>query len=251
MKKMQLFMLLSFVLLSNVPIRAQNWGQGGNTLTAFSRLGSNNYQPLRFYTSGLERGRITPTGLWGIGTTAPNAKLHVNSVTGQNPLRVQVNGLSKLVVHSGGGVSIGSTLAGPANGLYVAGNVGVGTTAPQSVLHAVGSEVLSTGFQAGFKFRNRNSASAADDWAWYSQGNIARFWKNGTGDLLAITPTGNVGIGTTTPGSYRLKVKHGSYGLNLEQATTGNEWEIYTAPSNSLRGFSVRLLLLSLHLVFF
>ena len=80
-------------------------------------------------------------------------------------------------------------------------------------------------------------SGAADDWAWYSEGNIARFWKSGTGDLLGITSAGNVGIGTTAPGNYRLKLNHGNYGLNLEQASTGNEWEIYTAPSNTLSLF--------------
>lgn len=60
-----------------------------------------------------------------------------------------------------------------------------------------GDEILSTGVSAGFKFRNRGSATAADDWVWYSNTNIARFFRAGVGDLLGITTNGNVGIGTT------------------------------------------------------
>jgi hypothetical protein len=79
-------------------------------------------------------------------------------------------------------------------------SVGVGTSAPEQSLHVHGSsEILSTGSGSGFKFRDRNSTSAADDWVWYSQGNIARFWRAGTGDMLGVTTAGNVGIGTLSP----------------------------------------------------
>jgi hypothetical protein len=63
--------------------------------------------------------------------------------------------------------------------------VGIGTAAPEQVLHVHGpTEILSTGTGSGFKFRNRGSATSADDWVWYSDGNIARFWRAGIGDLL-------------------------------------------------------------------
>src|SRR5262249_23234635 len=62
------------------------------------------------------------------------------------------------------------------NGASATVNVGIGTSAPQQRLHVDGNEVLSTGFQAGFKFRDRASTSANDDWVWYSGANIARFF---------------------------------------------------------------------------
>ncbi|HKQ75809.1 MAG TPA: tail fiber domain-containing protein [Blastocatellia bacterium] len=83
--------------------------------------------------------------------------------------------------------------------------VGIGVIAPQQTLHVHGSEVLSTGPSSGFKFRNRDSSSSSDDWVWYSDANIARFWRAGVGDLLGVTPGGAVGIGTTAPAA-RLHV---------------------------------------------
>lgn len=69
-------------------------------------------------------------GLVGIGTTSPTERLHINSASGANALRVQVNGFTKLLVHSGGGVAIGLTATPPPNGLTVSGNVGIGTKTP-------------------------------------------------------------------------------------------------------------------------
>ena len=61
--------------------------------------------------------------------------------------------------------------------------------------HVVGNEILSTGASAGFKFRDRGSATSAGDWVWYSAGNVARFWRAGVGDLLTVTTSGAVTIG--------------------------------------------------------
>ena len=83
-----------------------------------------------------ERMRITSNGSVGIGTTAPNTLLHINStLAGQNPFRVQVNGATKLFVDENGGVSVGGLATPPSNGLYVSGNAGIGTTAPERRLH--------------------------------------------------------------------------------------------------------------------
>jgi Chaperone of endosialidase len=91
------------------------------------------------------------------------------------------------------------------NGATANTSVGIGVIAPQQTLHVHGSEVLSTGPASGFKFRNRGSSSFADDWVWYSDANIARFWRAGAGDLLGVTPGGAFGIGTTAPAA-RLHV---------------------------------------------
>jgi hypothetical protein len=76
------------------------------------------------------------SGNAGIGTNVPNSKLHVNAaLAGQNGLRVQIAGLTKLFVANGGGTSIGSSATPPVNGLYVAGRLGVGTSVPERKLH--------------------------------------------------------------------------------------------------------------------
>ena len=91
------------------------------------------------------------------------------------------------------------------------GSIGIGTVNPEGLFHVHGTSggistgITSSGSGAGFFFRNRETATATDYWAWYSQGNIARFWRSGVGDLLAIKPDGNVGIGTA-PSGYKLDV---------------------------------------------
>jgi Chaperone of endosialidase len=101
-----------------------------------------------------------------------------------------------------------SLVLGSINGVNLATantNVGIGTTAPSQTLHVNGNEILSTGPASGFKFRNRNSTSSGDDWVWYSDGNVARFWRAGVGDLLTISTTGVVKLnGLGAPGFSQL-----------------------------------------------
>src|SRR5512132_2876572 len=124
MKRMTFF--LAVLLLTSIKLSAQNWLTAGNALSANGTLGSTTNFSVLFKTNNSERGRITNSGLWGFGTTAPNSKVHINSAAGQVPFRVQVNGITKLLVHSVGGVSIGSVTTPPVNGLPVSGNTGIG-----------------------------------------------------------------------------------------------------------------------------
>jgi hypothetical protein len=118
--------------------------EGNSNANASSKLGTTNSVPLRIHTKNIERIRIDTAGRVGIGTTTPTERLQVNSASGKNPLRVQVNGNTKMLVHNAGGVSIGSDLTPPANGLFVNGNVGVGTASPSSQLHILGSSAYVT-----------------------------------------------------------------------------------------------------------
>lgn len=93
---------------------------------------------------------VSSSGRTGMGTTSPSAKLHINSAAAEDALRVQTNGTTRLYVTDNGGVSIGTTTAGPAGGLYVAGNLGVGVSAPTNKFEVSGNSlftgnVVSTG----------------------------------------------------------------------------------------------------------
>jgi hypothetical protein len=105
MKKV--FLYVTSLCSIAVGVSAQNtwpyWSLSGNSnATSSSKLGTTNAINLRFYTNNSERARITTSGLMGIGTTSPSAKLHVNSASGISSLRAQVAGSTKLLVHSGG-----------------------------------------------------------------------------------------------------------------------------------------------------
>lgn len=62
----------------------------------------------------------------GIGTTAPDCRLEVRSLAGSDALRVRVDTGTKLLLGSNGGLTVGVNSPAPANGLFVAGNVGLG-----------------------------------------------------------------------------------------------------------------------------
>jgi hypothetical protein len=91
------------------------------------------------------------------------------------------------------------------------GRVGIWTDAPNRALHVQGTEIHSGGGGAGYSFENRETAAFVEipangeRWVWYASGGIARLWSGS--DKLAVTPGGNVRIGTPPPGSnYKLDV---------------------------------------------
>ncbi len=114
---------------------------GNNNATGASKLGTTNTISLHFYTNNVQRMYIDSlNGRVGIGVSIPADRLHVNSASGENAFRAQVNGVTRLLVHSNGGVAIGAnTTPPPSGGLYVYGKVGIGTNTPAAPLDVNGN----------------------------------------------------------------------------------------------------------------
>ena len=76
------------ILLSHLTFaQAGSWKLAGNSLNGSQKLGSINPSSLNFITNNTTRMTLTATGFLGVGTTAPDANLHVSrgsagSVTG-------------------------------------------------------------------------------------------------------------------------------------------------------------------------
>ncbi len=70
---------------------------------------------------------VLKNGKVGIGSETPSSTLQINSKSGENPLVVQFNGVSKLSVNSNGGTSLGTSATPPSNGLLVSGTLKAST----------------------------------------------------------------------------------------------------------------------------
>jgi hypothetical protein len=248
MKNRILFILISLSIFSSMKLTAQSWRVDGNTLIADSRLGSNNAFDVLFETNSLERGRITRSGNWGIGTTTPFSKLHVSTANDQG-LRVDINNAQKFIVESNGGVSIGSSAFPPSNGLVVFGNTGIGASPSSQVkLHVFGGTDVNPGGDGGYIVAGSVNATniAIDDNEIMARNNgvasTLTFNQDGGNIIINGTNAKNskVGINTNTP-AVDLHLLHGAritgtpinFGLRLTNEGSHNEdWTIYTQDSD-------------------
>jgi hypothetical protein len=185
------------------------WSTLGNSnSTSTSKLGTTNAFNLRLYTNNLERVRITTTGLVGIGTISPTERLQVNSAAEANPFRAQVNGATKFLVHRYGGVAIGANVIPPANGLYVAGNVGIGTASPGYLLDVNGRirlRSVDASNTAGLWLNNVTNTALTGFIGVINNSRMGFYGAVSGWSLVMNTDNGNVGIGTFNP-AYKLSV---------------------------------------------
>ena len=181
--------------------------------------------PLKFYTNATEKFRINGSGNVGIGTTSPGAKLNVagdilinsgeyiswgtvgatsiEGSTASNKLQFRTNSSDRMIIDSTGNVGIGTT--SPSEKLEVAGDIKAVDSSNRSITLNVGSsnQIIETtgGLNIGAGTGSvrvtqfgQNSELTVDDSA---QANKIVLKSNG----ISYLNGGNVGIGTTSPGS--------------------------------------------------
>jgi hypothetical protein len=192
---------------------------------------------MRFLTgTATEAMRIDTSGNVGVGTTSPNARLHIQDGSNGGTLQlgstavdlgtstINMYGASNVInfKHRNIGTTLASITGAPANfgtdsSGYLAfdtqtaagtptermritssGNVGIGTSSPSQKFQIAGGSIqLDTATSVAFGNINTRMQGASDgSFIWYGSGT----------ERMRIDSSGNVGIGTTSPGA-KLQVE--------------------------------------------
>ena len=182
-------------------------------------VSSKSAHPMIFRTTDTERMRITSGGNVGIGTTSPTARLDLgNNVGSANTAnQIALYSISGTALY-GFGVSAAQLnyISGGNHSFYNsattsvqmtitgAGNVGIGTTAPSSILHIVDTSANNTTLTIGeggevptIKAGGSNTDLKIEA---VGAGGYLQLVTN-SNPRIHISAAGNVGIGTTSPGS--------------------------------------------------
>jgi hypothetical protein len=197
---------------------------------------------VRFDTNGSEKMRITSSGNVGIGTTSPGSPLSVVGSYSSSDEIIEIGGGTgintdfKLKIGAVDQDYIWFQSVKPGDNYYdlvfnpTAGNVGIGTTSPGSKLEVKHTSNTGDGAKRLLGLYNSGGALGEDAVLEIGHGStrsaIITAHKMGTGnnhdlsfstnavsaaatEKMRITSTGNVGIGTTSPGQ-KLDVRDGT-----------------------------------------
>jgi len=216
----------------------QNNGSGTLTWTTITGAGgvtgsgTDNYIPRWNGTTALENSNIFDDGTnVGIGTTAPSAPLEVRGDikfggVGSNKVGTLTSNTTQVTLRAPAGAHLGLGANGGNSDIFInsSGNVGIGTTTPGHKLEVAGSVLLNPNGGAGqylYLYDTTNAIYGANGWldlqststlsmatgAYASiatTGNNVLYninFKTQNTERMRIDNSGNVGIGTTSPGA--------------------------------------------------
>ena len=203
-------------------------------------LGAEGARNIDFYTNGSQKAIITSAGNVGIGNTDTfGFKTLINSGNSSNNLILLSTTSGVNLTFNDLNTGVGSQIVGVANDLYIstnnsermritsAGNVGIGTTSPTYKLSILGP-VLGTAISWTDAANNTGYLSIRGAAAAIGADNNLVF-ETAASERMRITSAGNVGIGTTSPGT-KLTV-NGNFSSQLSDA---NDIRLIIAPTTSL-----------------
>lgn len=178
-------------------MRFQLFGSGRRATAAATSAG-----PRMSHRQAL-KALLTGAGVLGLAKVAGFGSTEAAYVTGPpDVVNTSLEVQGDLKVTSSGKVGVG-TIA-PATAVHVAGSTPALTVGPYAVSNRPG-DIQATGAWAALWFAKRSLGSwpvspvAGDAFGWYCPDGTARLWTPYTGDVLAVTAGGNVGIGTSAP----------------------------------------------------
>ena len=171
--------------------------------------GTASFLPMTFYTGGSERLRIDTSGNVGIGGT-PNGsyKLQVNNgsvyvgvnsdatngvAESNGPFFVRTNTANPLIFGTGSGGTERMRIDS-------SGNVGIGTSSINGKLSVDGSVYAAAGSVSGVAYGFYPASTYGNTGMFSPAANTVAFATSG-GERMRIDSSGNVGIGTTSPGA--------------------------------------------------
>jgi len=220
-----------------------SYGSSGQTYFTAVNDANNANVPLSIY--GLPIALMG--GNVGIGTNAPSYPLTLYNASGETGILTTYGSTNVFLSHGGWSMGAGKFGIGngtvptivvytTANGGTSAGNVGIGTTAPNRHLTVSGAgaqwiSVVNTdaGYTAGIEMKsngNVGGSTIADN------NKDLTFTTSDGGQVMTIKDGGSVGIGTTAPGA-KLDVEGGANGIY----GAGSSWGVY-GYSNSGTGIA-------------
>lgn len=256
-------LLVSVALSTHAQNTSPYWSLAGNSNAATtSKLGTTNLIPLNLTTNNLTRLKIFENGRVGVGgrVTNSNSPRVLNLADDNAVMRI-------LRVHNSYAPAVEFISRTSADGANVAywdfyaepsdksfrirdrvtganldrltisntGTVGIGTTAPVSKLDILGGNWDVTNTEGDLRIGDATyrlkigvatGGGGAGDVRIRAAGGTNRLML-GAGDALMINGSGNVGI-NSDPGSYKVKISHATFGINIENATTLDDWELWS-----------------------